>query len=203
MNNNKKLLGVDVDSTTLNSTEDWWRWLKYMAQDNDLPWTMKEYAERGNTIDYNISKHFPPMKNRNVEPMDFWRQDGVYDTIQPIEGAVECIKYLMDSYNIVFVTHNKGNGGRSKFNNLDRLFGRENFGYIVTKEKYLVRMDYMIDDRNDFLNACVGHDIQPIRIASPFLQYEKSAPEIIKLDNWEEIAFHLTHPVMCLFNVHC
>jgi len=187
----RKILGVDVDLTTLRSDVSWWHWLKNMASYNSLPTTVDEYIARGHGINYNISSHFPEMKNANVDPMDFWRQEGVYDTIQPVDGAVECIKYLMGFYDIVFVTHNKGNGGRSKYNNLDRLFGRENFSFVVTKEKYLVRMDYLIDDRNDFLNNCHTYGIQPIKIKTPFIQYEEQHESIIELDSWPTIRDYL------------
>lgn len=188
---NKPILGVDVDLTTLRSDKSWWLWLKNMCQDNDLPWNIDDYINSGNKIDYNLSKHFPPLKNRNVEPMDFWRQEGVYDHIYPVDGVVDCIKRLMSDYKIVFVTHNKGNGGRSKFNNLDRLFGKDNFSFVVTKEKYLVRMDYLIDDRNDFLNNCHNYGIIPIKIATPFIQYEEPHPSLLQMKDWREITRYL------------
>jgi 5'(3')-deoxyribonucleotidase len=93
----------------------------------------------------------------------------------------------MKYYNIVFVTHNKGNGGGSKFNCLDRLFGRDNFSYIVTREKHLVRMDYIIDDRNDFLNSCAENGITSIRIKTYHKQLEDAHPHVIEMDNWYEI----------------
>lgn len=186
-----KTLGVDVDLTTLRSDKSWWFWLKNMAENNDLPWDIDDYIDRGHTINYNISTHFPKLKNENVDPFDFWRQEGVYDLIPPVAGAVDNIRRLMDHFNIVFVTHNKGNGGRSKFNNLDRLFGRGNFGYMVTREKFLVSMDYIVDDRDDFLNKCPDHDIVPIKIKTPFIQYEKSSKSTIQLNNWDEISEYL------------
>lgn len=185
--NDRQTIGVDVDLTTLRSDINWWHWLKNMAEDNDLPYHIEDYINAGNKVRYNLSSHFPPMKNSNVNSMDFWRQEGVYDTIQPVENAVESIKTLMRSYNIVFVTHNKGNGGRSKFNNLARLFGKGNFGYVVTKEKYLIKLDYLIDDRHSFLNKCNEFGIHPIKIKTPFIQEEEPEEHIIEANGWEHI----------------
>lgn len=184
---NKPTVGVDVDLTTLRSDINWWTWLKHMAYDNNMPENIENHINEGHKLQYNLSTHFPQMRNRNVHPMDFWRQEGVYDTIKPVEGAVRGIHYLMDKYNIVFVTHNKGNGGRSKYNNLARLFGSENFGYVVTKEKYLIKMDYLIDDRNSFLNRCHLFGITPIKIHTPFIQEEEPEEHIIEKRNWDHI----------------
>lgn len=184
---NKETLGVDVDLTTLQSDHAWWFWLCTMAEDHNLPYSISEFVRQGNKLDYDLSSHFPPMKNENVDPFDFWRQEGVYDWILPVDGAKWAINDLMKYYNIVFVTHNKGNGGRSKFNNLDRLFGKDNFSYVVTREKYLVKMNYMIDDRNDFLNACAKNGITSIKIETPHRQLEKTHRYILEMEHWYEI----------------
>ena len=129
----KPRLGVDVDLTTLRSDAAWWKWLKRMTLDDDVPDTIQEFIEQGNQVDYYIASHFKDPVNVNVHPLDFWRNEGVYDTIEPVEGAVETINELMKVWDIVFVTHNKGNGGRSKYNNLVRYFGKGNFSYVLTQ----------------------------------------------------------------------
>jgi len=191
IDNTKPVLGVDVDLTTLRSDRAWWTWLKHMTKDTRLPNTIDEFIAHGNPVSYYIAEHFGEPYNDNVEVLDFWRNEGVYDTIEPVTGAVEAIGELMDRFNIVFVTHNKGNGGRSKFNNLVRHFGKGNFGQIVTKEKYLARIDALVDDRNDFLNDCASSGILSIRINTPFIQHAPAHQDIIELDTWEEINNHL------------
>lgn len=183
----KPILGVDVDLTTLRSDRAWWVWLKHMTKNTTLPDSIDEFIEDGNEVDYYIPTHFGEVHNDNVDVMDFWRNEGVYDTIEPVEGAVESITNLMEYYNIVFVTHNKGNGGRSKFNNLVRHFGKGNFGQIVTKEKYLARIDALVDDRNDFLNNCIKTEIGSIKINTPFKQHVEAHPHLVELNTWEEI----------------
>lgn len=184
-------IGVDVDLTTLQSDKAWWQWLWNMTSGHNLPPSIDDYVKEGNLLDYDLSSHFPRLDNDNVDPFDFWRQEGVYDWIEPIDGAVPAIKKLMEYANIVFVTHNKGNGGRSKFNNLARLFGKDNFSYVVTREKFLVKMDYMIDDRNDFLNDCAQNGIRCIRLITPHKQYEDQHSKIIPLENWHEIQHYM------------
>jgi len=183
----KPTLGVDVDLTTLRSDRAWWAWLKNMTMNEDLPNNIDDFIAQGHQVNYDISTHFSEPYNDNIETLDFWRNEGVYDTIEPVDGAVESIKELMEYFNIVFVTHNKGNGGRSKFNNLVRHFGKGNFGQLVTKEKYLARIDALVDDRHDFLNGCAESGILSIKINTPFIQYEDSHPDILSFDHWDDI----------------
>ena len=184
---NKPILGVDVDLTTLRSDQDWWIWLKNMTMDGTLPDTVDEFIVDGNRVDYYLPAHFGKPFNDNVDVLDFWRNEGVYDTIQPVDGAVDAIRTLMRNFNIVFVTHNKGNGGRSKYNNLARHFGKGNFGYVVTKEKYLTGIDALVDDRNDFLNNCADAGMLSIKIDTPFVQKVEPHSDIVHLPNWSHI----------------
>lgn len=193
IDSSKPTLGVDVDLTTLRSDRAWWIWLKHMTMDTTLPDTIDEYVAQGNTVNYCISDHFGKPYNDNVDSLDFWRNEGVYDTITPVDGAVKSITSLMEHFNIVFVTHNKGNGGRSKFNNLARHFGKGNFGQIVTKEKYLAKIDVLIDDRNDFLNKCAENGILSIKINTPFVQNTPADYRILEFDFWDEIEEYLIY----------
>lgn len=199
LDNIKPTLGVDVDLTTLRSDRAWWTWLRSMTKSYNMPETIDEFIDQGNSVSYNIAAHFPDPVNDNVESLDFWRNEGVYDTIEPVDGAVESIKELMNHYNIVFVTHNKGNGGRSKYNNLVRHFGKNNFGQIITKEKYLARIDVLVDDRNDFLNNCAENSIMSIKINTPFRQNVKQHENIISFNKWIDIKNFLVEQVENIF----
>lgn len=185
-------IGIDIDGTTLDSCPKWWEWLYHMTMPSNIPkdideFICKERAE-GRAVSYNLTQYFPDPINHQVDKFDFWRNTGVYDTIEPIAGAVEYITKLMEyGFDVVFVTHNKGNGGRSKYLNIERHFDSYNFDYIVTKEKYRARIDCLIDDRNDFLNPCQKMGIQGFQIHSPFSQRIELHPDVISCRNWGEV----------------
>lgn len=186
-------IGIDVDLTTLASDEAWWRWLHYMTHgysDGDPAKVLRMLKrEKWGELNYGIYSYFPKMLNHNVHPMDFWRNEGVYDTIGPVEGAEHYIKALMDipTARIVFVTHNKGNGGRSKYNNLVRLFGKSNFDFIVTKEKHLVKLDCLVDDRMEFMNHCAASGIASFAFETAFKQTEKPHENVLFCRTWHQV----------------
>ena len=190
-------VGIDVDITTLDSSRYWWQWLWRMTLPTDIPYDFDafvRYKEQNNEpISYDLSKYFPDMINENIDKFEFWRHTGVYDTITPVAGAVLKIKEIIanDAYRVVFVTHNKGNGGRSKHMNLVRLFGKDNFDYVVTKEKHLVNIDCLIDDRNEFLYDCQARGIKTFRIMSPFQQTLENHPHTVDCADWYEVHANL------------
>lgn len=187
-------LGIDVDLTVLKSDEAWWEWLVHMSiapKDVDTTIPLKEMKHvamtNKNLIPYNLSQYFDETLNHNVDHMDFWRNEGVYDTILPREDAKEVLRRLSDDFKLVFITHSKGNAGRSKYNNIARMLGHRNFSYIITKEKHLVNVDYMIDDRVDILNKCVENGIKAIKINTRYTQDAYPLEDIITLpDNGKE-----------------
>lgn len=186
---NKVNIGIDVDLTTLASDRAWWYWLWNMSMqpgtiDNCIP-TFETLRDSGQ-LTYYLPDAFPSMLNENVDPLDFWRNEGVYDTIQPVDGAVECITHLMkrNDVEVTFVTHNKGNGGRSKYNCLARLFGKGNFNMIVTREKHLVNMHCLIDDRMNFLNPCYSYGIAPFFFETSYAQDTKQNVPVVLCKGW-------------------
>lgn len=186
-------LGIDVDLTTLASDEAWWRWLHYMSNgytDRDPVKTLNSLKERDwGELEYGLWKYFPKMINHNIHPLDFWRHEGAYDIVGPVHGAQYYIRELMKlpKARVVFVTHNKGNGGRSKYNNLVRLFGYGNFDFIVTKEKHLTKIDCLIDDRLEFMNHCADSGIASFRIDTAMKQTERQHSNVVLCRGWKDI----------------
>lgn len=178
-------IGIDVDLVTLQSDVAWWNWLHYMCPTRDVSRDIFEEIDKKKILIYDLSAYFPPPVNHNVDAKDFWRNEGVYDTIDPVPGAVQAINRLIDDGNrIIFITHSKGNGNRSKFNNLVRHFGRR-FEFIVTKEKYLVNVDVHVDDRRSVLSN-FDDDTKLIQMDTPYIQSEVNDGRIIKVSNWQE-----------------
>ena len=81
------------------------------------------------------------------DPLDFWRAEDLYDTLVPMEGAVEKLEELSQYFGIVFISRLKGNHHKSKVG-----FCKKHFpfmvGFIGTHEKWLMNESVvaMIDD---------------------------------------------------------
>lgn len=186
-------IGIDVDLVTLASDEAWWDWLYSMCRENSNDKTSLEDLKSvcqslGREVDYDLSKYFSPPLNENVSPYDFWRSTNVYDTISPVKGAVDKIKQLIGSgHEVVFITHVKGHSMKSKYNNLVRLFGGGAFSFVVTKEKHLVNVDVIIDDRNEMVNKCFEGGIEAIRFDTPYTQDEKLLKGIRTISGWKNL----------------
>lgn len=86
------------------------------------------------------------------DPLDFWRDENLYDNLVPMEGAVEKLEQLSKYFGIVFVSRLKGNHHRSKVYFLKKHFPFMT-GFIGTHEKYLLNdsLVAMVDDLEDNL----------------------------------------------------
>lgn len=92
------------------------------------------------------------------DPLDFWRDEHLYDNLVPMEGAVEKLEQLSKYFGIVFVSRLKGNHHRSKVYFLKKHFPFME-GFVGTHEKYLLNdsLVAMIDDLPDNLGKFEPH----------------------------------------------
>lgn len=86
------------------------------------------------------------------DPLDFWRDENLYDNLVPMEDTVEKLEQLSKYFGIVFVSRLKGNHHRSKVYFLKKHFPFMT-GFIGTHEKYLLNdsLVAMVDDLEDNL----------------------------------------------------
>lgn len=197
----KSVLAIDVDITTLASDILWWEWLQHITGtfNGSLEQRMQDSLLRGEQVDYNLSTYFSDPINKRVSAFDFWREEGLYNFVRPIGGAVAGITKLAKDFEIVFVTYCKRNHSRSKYNCLERHFGHIPFDYVVTKEKHRVAADLLIDDRNEFINQFLTSNRCAVKLLTPYTQSES----LIDTDNlpmrsvyreakdWDEIVEHI------------
>ena len=59
-------------------------------------------------------------------------------------------------------------------------------GYLATKEKYFVRQDIFIDDRNDHLNRAPEGTMR-IKVHTPYSQFDTLHPETNLLYKWDTL----------------
>ena len=135
LHGDKPRLGIDVDNVIVRTDIHWNCWLMNMchAMSSKLP---------EKDIEYNISEYYPEV----VNPMDWWRKENLYDRLHPTSDSVRSIDKLSKYFDIIFISTIKGNHHKSKFNFLKKHFPYMK-GFLATKEKGLVDVDIMIEDR--------------------------------------------------------
>lgn len=144
-------LGIDIDITLVETGVEWWKWLSDCGT-YGLPYSISEYEIEGK-FDYNLGNYFPKYEEMTgSNPHDFWKQANLYDYLSPLPHSVNIIKRLADAgHEIVFISHCQGNHMSSKVGWLKKHFPfikmGVNGGFLHTKEKHLVDVDVMVDDR--------------------------------------------------------
>lgn len=173
-----KIAAIDVDLCVVDIGTTWLDWLNNM--------THKSLTLEDCNYDYDLGKYFKDdLKTYRMCPYDYFRQCGLYDTLKPFDGCVEALRWLKgQGYDIVFVSHIKGNHNKSKHNFLRRWFPFMD-GYVATKEKYFVKHDLVIDDRNDHLNK-YSSDAIKIKKTTPYSQFEKLEDDVYSIYRWDE-----------------
>lgn len=175
-------IGVDVDLVLASSDMAWMKWLCKVTG---------AYINLGVDFNppyyYNLGKYFENYLE-DIDPMDFWRNEGVYDWVDPVPGSQRALAQLKNEIDckIIAVSHCKGNHFKSKWQFLKRNFGDNIDSYVVTKEKEDVRVDYLIDDRNEYLNR-MPENVTCIRFSTPYEQNAAPEKEIIEKSTWDDI----------------
>lgn len=167
----KGMIAVDVDLTVVEMAVPWLAWLNNVCGCNmTFGQIEKVYGE----VPYNLSLPFEPyLEKLHTDGMDFWRNEYLYDDKHPIMDSVKVLSTLHDSgYDVCFVSAITGNHQSSKFHFLKRYFPFLK-GVVLTREKFLVDCDYLIDDRLNVLNA-MPEKTTRIQYRSIFAQSEEA-----------------------------
>lgn len=178
-------IGVDIDLTLVRSDLAWWQWMCTVTQttkDFEYPPTPSRH--------YNLGEYFEEeFKDLAYEPLDFWRGTNVYDDLYPIIHSREVLAELSEEgHSIYFISTIKGNHAKSKVEWVKRYFpfvAEVGNAILLTKEKYAVNCDIMIDDRNTILNS-MG-ECAKIKMWTPYLQDAPETGEITTCYSWGEI----------------
>lgn len=169
-------IGIDIDLTVVDTGVEW---LKFLEKKSGRQVQMPKDAP------YNIGHLFPEVSNE--DSMSFWNCERLYDEMNPIEGSKGAIARLHeDGHEIIFVSHVIGNHLESKRRFVNFHFPY-NIGFIATREKQLVNIDVMIDDRINILNACKAEGIFPLQFKTRYDQCEGG--DHYHFNRWED--FHI------------
>lgn len=180
----KKIIAIDLDITLYLTGTHWMEWLIEKCGD---PTNLEEDSY---WIDYDLRKYFNLPKGLNG--FEFWSEPETYENCKVKEGAVEVIEELYNKgFEIVFVSYCMGcpDQIKHKMKRLKKDFPfllPEDFHFVATKSKGLVKCDYLIDDRNVFLNQTEG-DVINLKMESRYTQDEPLKKEVIDVRDWEEI----------------
>lgn len=189
----KGVIAVDVDITVCAIDELWFKWLNNVCYPQDkLSNSIDSFiwlCGYGG-VDYNLSNYYKSyLEYYNIDGLDFFRGTNIYDLATQVEGAYDNLKKLSEHFDIVFVSVCKGNHHRNKYYWLKRNFPFMK-GFLATHEKHLVRCDYLIDDRNKYLNM-MPDDVECIKLKTPYTQCEEEKRDIITCENWDSIYEHI------------
>lgn len=186
-------IGIDIDLTWVDSGSSWIRWMEkaYGVQVNwDLPPKLPNGA-----LYYNVSKYFPPPKEHQLAPYEFWEEQHLYDSLEPREGAVEALRALVKAGHFAhFISMCTKGHFSSKVRHIKRhtddfmsIEPESGHGFYATKNKGMIKVDVIIDDRNSFLNQ-FSDDVVKIKFSTPYDQDETlNSPPALVTDNWLQI----------------
>lgn len=132
------IIGVDVDNTVVDIGAHWQRYLcgRYEAK--------SEVFQSDEKLPYNLTHAFNIPEG--CDPFAFWRDPSLYEGLTPIEGSVEALRSLKEEgHQIFFISQMKGWHSKSKYYFIEKWFPFKD-AVIMTKEKWAIRPDIMIDD---------------------------------------------------------
>lgn len=146
-----KIIGVDVDLTVVDvvyGENGWLKWYHDLTGHN----LEQEISTDNNDIERYMKAH--------DDPMAFWRKHDLYDKHSVYPDAVDVLTdlYINHGVKIVFVSACYPEHETSKRMLIRRSFPFEH-GFVSTRDKGFVKMDYFIDDYKKYLQHV--KDAQP------------------------------------------
>jgi len=182
-NKPKFIVAWDVDLTFYPTDNLWLTWL------NSVCGTSRTIEDC--QYDYQTGYHFPEFAELEVKAMDFWRNPTLYDTIRPVEGAIEAAEMIVDAGGAIsWNSYCKAGHFGSKVRAIKRdtpfapLGGMHSF--FATKEKGGIICDFAIDDRYHHLSQ-YNDRVVKIHYDTPWKE-EFICPVDLKSNNYKEIA---------------
>ena len=178
-------LGLDVDESFTLTAYKWLEWL------NAVCGTQRSLGDCN--YDYRLNLYFPECESFGVDPFSFWKNVGLYETAQPMEGAVEVLrKWKEAGNNIVVISYCKSMHMSSKVKFIKRWLPFLEFdkgdGFIATKEKGCIgnAIDIMIDDRLKYLNMFPKSAVK-VLFNSPYKQEVEPKDSYMLANNWKDV----------------
>ena len=152
--------------------------------------TANERFRRSVTVDeitdWTIVCAYPGLEKRQI--LELMYEPGFWDTVEPVPGAADALKYLMDEGHQVYIVT------ATEFENVPAKMERVLFRYfpflsrdqvIITGNKQMIRGDVLIDDG---IHNLEGGEYRKILFTAPYNKdYDAEANGMIRVHNWDEI----------------
>lgn len=147
----RKVVAVDVDLTVVDSLTPWYKWLSVFT---DEPVLNESKA-------YNLVPEMRAILDRasceDVDPLDYWRRDDLYDNLFPVDGAYEALKRVKARDNtLLFVSSCFPEHEASKVRFLKKFFPFYD-AFISTHDKHWIAYDTIVDDKVEHMRLGVQH----------------------------------------------
>ena len=139
----------------------------------------------GQMTDWDVTKAYPGLTHEQVYGVTY--ESGFWKTVEPIPGAAEALKRLMDEgHEVLIVTATPYEHLQEKMGDL--LFRCFPFltwdQVIVTSRKQLIQADVLIDDG---VHNLVGGTYRKILFTAPHnIRYDAAANGMTRVSNWAE-----------------
>lgn len=193
------IICVDVDNTILDPAfqENGWFWFLQYA--SNMSYTTSEWEEEiaktNGVIDYNLVNYFPDITQK--EGFAFWQRHDLYQKLKLYPEAVEVLREVGQKHKLVFTSYCKSGHAHSKYDMLVENFKNHlpegHFAFVNTKEKWAVKCDMVIDDRNEFINMFDPYEVSRILFTTNYTQTEPVIGPVVKTNNWYEIKLSINN----------
>ncbi len=165
--------------------------------DDTIEQLLKALVERANerfgrnasvddVTDWSIVCAFPGITKQQI--LDFMRDADFWETVEPVPGAVEALKHLMDEgHEVYIVTATEYEHVAEKMKGvLFRYFPFISWDQvIITSRKQMIRGDVLIDDG---VHNLEGGEYKKILVTAPYNRdYDAEANGMIRVHSWDEI----------------
>ncbi|MNQ66025.1 putative 5'(3')-deoxyribonucleotidase [compost metagenome] len=125
--------------------------------------------------------------------MDWWRQQWLYQDMEPIEDSIDVLEELSEWFDIVVVSASKAAHFKGKYHWVKNHFPFVK-GFYATKEKGGIRADIAVDDRNEYLLQYDSVGVHTIRYATPHRQNVEFTPNK-EVNNWRDVYNYLNRGI--------
>ena len=164
--------------------------------DDTIEQLLKAWIARGNekfgrnvqpedVTDWNVAFPFPGIPKQEVYDLTY--EPGFWSSIEPMPGAAEALKHLMDEgHEVYIVTSTEIEHVEEKMKGLlFRYFPFLDWGrVIITRRKQMIRGDVLIDDG---IHNLEGGQYKKILFTAPHNRYyDAEAHGMVRVNNWNE-----------------
>ena len=187
----KKKIAIDTDLVcTRDLGINWYEYLVfnygYYLSDEGYERFCKDVEN--NQVDYNIAKYFDLPSH--IDPMEFWKQDDLYDNETLPEGCYNVVKHLWQAgFEIYFVSVTVPEHMRSKKDFLVRNFDfLDNINFVATDAKHCMDGCFaFIDDRMENINSIEDENTLRILFDTPYKQDVESTQGYKLAKSWQDV----------------